>query len=195
MFSKISRYRRLPDDVTLDAEGRRLRSRSPRPTPVVNGRFVHTLEQGDRLDHLAEEYYEQPRHWWRICDANAEYLSPWELVGSAPRAVARIGISRPGDDPPFSSLLAALRRAPGVESIVLGSAEQPFPERDLSGGGEPTWRWCLVLVFNNLTTSVDELLGLQPIVDTGFVAAAPERVSRLGKPVVIPSRVIPSRSE
>ena len=81
MFSKISRYRKLPDVVTIDVQGRRLESKSLRLLPEVTGIFLHTVESGDRLDHLAYKYYKQPRKWWRICDANPEFPSPQALLG------------------------------------------------------------------------------------------------------------------
>ena len=61
MFSRISRYRTLPDIVTTDAEGRTLVSKTLRPLPQVSGTFRHTVEDADRLDHLAYKYYQQPQ--------------------------------------------------------------------------------------------------------------------------------------
>lgn len=79
MFSRISRYRKLADVVTTDAKGRKLASKSLRLPPEVSGTFLHTVEEVDRLDHLAYKYYKQPRKWWRICDANPEFMSPQAL--------------------------------------------------------------------------------------------------------------------
>ena len=78
MFSKISRYRNLPD---VDRRRTRAAVRSPRRTlrllPDGDRRPSGTRStQGDRLDQLAYTYYGQPRKWWRICDANPEFLSP-----------------------------------------------------------------------------------------------------------------------
>ena len=53
MFSKLSRYRKLADVVTTDAKGRHLKSKSLRLLPEVSGTFLHTLQDVDRLDHLA----------------------------------------------------------------------------------------------------------------------------------------------
>ena len=76
MFSDLSRYRTLPDIVTTDAEGRTLASKTLRPLPEAPGTFRHTVEDVDRLDHLAYKYYRQPTKWWRMSDANPEFLSP-----------------------------------------------------------------------------------------------------------------------
>lgn len=187
MFSKISRYRDLPDHVALDAAGRRLESRSLRLLPETEGRVVHTLAEGERLDHLAHDYYEQPRNWWRICDANSEFLSPWELVGAAPQTTLRLDVTYAGSDPPWSSLLRRLRRTLGVESALLGSAERPFPEPGNAG----ELHWSLTLVFNRLTITPDELSDL--VEAEGLTTATPREIGRAGKSVAIPARVVPSR--
>ncbi len=81
MFSKNSRYRKVPDVVTTDSKGRKLKSRNFRLLPEVSGDFFHTVEEIDRLDHLAYKYYKQSRKWWRICDANPEFMSSQALLG------------------------------------------------------------------------------------------------------------------
>jgi hypothetical protein len=42
----------------------------------------HTLLHSDRLDHLANDYYKKDRRWWRIVDANPDYLYGFDLLGS-----------------------------------------------------------------------------------------------------------------
>ena len=95
MFSKISRYRTLPDVVTTDARGRTVSSKALRPLPTVSGTFLHTVEGVDRLEHLAFKYYQQPRNWWRICDANPEFMSPQGLLGKEPVVTARFPLTPP----------------------------------------------------------------------------------------------------
>lgn len=185
MFSKLSRYRKLPDEVTLDVKGRRLASKSLRLPPSVEERFVHTLSEGDRLDHLAFKYYRQPRDWWRICDANAQVLSPWELVGAEPRTTVRVEISRIGAEAPWSVLLTRLRRSPGVESALLGGADEPFPALETSPSGD-TYSWSLTLVFNPLTTTLAQLS--TTVQGAGFAMAGTAEIGRVGKPVAIPPR-------
>ncbi|HEX8696581.1 MAG TPA: hypothetical protein VF746_29445 [Longimicrobium sp.] len=121
MFSRISRYRDLPDVVTVDARGRAVRSRSLRLAEPVDGVLVHTLEEGDRLDHLAQRYYGQPRSWWRIVDANPEFLSPHALVGREPRGSVVVPLEWTGAAPPWADLLRALRDTPGVEAAATGT--------------------------------------------------------------------------
>jgi hypothetical protein len=39
----------------------------------------HTWIEGDRLDLLASRYYEDPRHWWFILEANPRYMEENEI--------------------------------------------------------------------------------------------------------------------
>jgi hypothetical protein len=125
MFSKISRYRNLPDVAVQDAKGRVLSARSLRLQPEVSGTFRHTVEEADRLDHLAFKYYDQPRDWWRIADGNPEFLSPQALLGDEPRSTIRLPLRWEGPSPPWSELLRALQQRPGVETAFFGAPELP----------------------------------------------------------------------
>ncbi len=44
------------------------------------GVVEHTVLHTDRLDHLAKDYYKNDRRWWRVMDANAEFLYGFELL-------------------------------------------------------------------------------------------------------------------
>lgn len=125
MFSKYSRYRKLPDEVTTDPRRRTLASKQLRLTPDVEGTFLHTVEEGDRLDHLAYKYYRRTRSWWRICDADAERLSPQALVGREPLATVRIPVTWEGFTPPWSDLLKTVADAYGVDAAHFGHDALP----------------------------------------------------------------------
>jgi len=127
-FSKSSRYRKSSVVVTTDARGRSLRSTALRLPPEVSGDFVHTVEEVDRLDHLAFKYYRQPRKWWRICDANAEFASPLALLGQEPLVTACFSLVWKGFNPPWTALLHALADQVGVEDVGMGTSDQPFPD-------------------------------------------------------------------
>jgi hypothetical protein len=79
MLNKKSRYR----DTLLFSPGEDgkirflgLRARSiDLATPVIE----HEIAAGDRLDLLAQRYYNDDRLWWRIIDANPEYLFAGEV--------------------------------------------------------------------------------------------------------------------
>ncbi len=134
MFSKISRYRKLPDVVTVDADGRALASKSLRLLPDAPGDVLHTVEEGDRLDHLAYKYYKQSRDWWRIADANPEVLSPFALLGNAPHVTVFIPVSWAGPTPPWTDLLRTLGDTLGVESAVMGAPEHEAAEAEVEQG-------------------------------------------------------------
>jgi hypothetical protein len=127
VFSRISRYRDLPDVAVPDATGRVVASRELRLPPVPEGRLLHTVEEGDRLDHLGYKYYKQPRDWWRIADANPAFLSPRALLGDDAHATLRVPLRWEGPFPPWSPLLRELRGTPGVDSVVAGAPGRPEP--------------------------------------------------------------------
>ncbi|HET7461548.1 MAG TPA: hypothetical protein VFJ82_09865 [Longimicrobium sp.] len=127
MFSRISRYRLLPDEATPDARGFTVAWKSLRLVPPTPGTFLHTVEEADRLDHLGVRYYSQPRDWWRIADANPAFLSPWALLGKEPRATVRIPVAWVGFEAPWAALLATLRALPGVERAAAGTEDALLP--------------------------------------------------------------------
>lgn len=139
VFSRISRYRDLPDVVAPDARGRRVRSRSLRLLPQAGAALLHTVEEGDRLDHLADRYFGQPRSWWHIADANPEFLSPQALLGSEPGTVVEIPVEWEGPTPPWSGLLRTLSGTPGVEAAAMGTLDRPEPELELELAAEPSF--------------------------------------------------------
>ena len=134
MFSKISRYRKLPDEVTTDAKGRTLESKSLRLLPEVSGEFLHTVEEVDRLDHLAYKYYKQPRKWWRICDANPEFMSPQALLGKEPIVTVLFPVEWVGSEPLWSDLLRKLLQKIGIEFAIMGTPGQPLPDKQIFDG-------------------------------------------------------------
>jgi len=78
MLSKKSRYRdterlRLPGDESFGG----LRPRSIGP---ATGVIEHEVQAGDRLDALARHYYDDDRLWWRIVDANPQFVFAAHLL-------------------------------------------------------------------------------------------------------------------
>jgi hypothetical protein len=79
MLTKKSRYRDTPlfaisEDGQLRFPGLRARAIGP-ATAVIE----HEIAAGDRLDHLGQRYYNDDRMWWRIVDANPDYLSASDI--------------------------------------------------------------------------------------------------------------------
>jgi hypothetical protein len=107
MFTKNSRYlpvqRFAPSaDGSLPFKG--VRARLPAGAAGV---VEHTLETGERFDHLATEYYNDSQLWWRIVDANADLLCALQIesLGLAP--------------------------APGTEAAAVAGAAAPSHQDDV----------------------------------------------------------------
>jgi len=172
MFAKISRYRKLPDEVTVDVNGQRLESKSLRLLPEVTGTFLHTIEDGDRLDHLAYKYYKQPRKWWRICDANPEFLSPPALLGKVPIVTERFPLTFSGTgSAPWAMLLARMASLVGVEDTWLAEDEAS-----------------VVITYNQMSIQSADLA--DALAMAGFAVEQPQSIGRTGKQIVIPPDVV-----
>jgi hypothetical protein len=127
MLTKRSRYYKLDDTVHPDRFGIPRKTKALRQPPVVFGQFLHTIEASDRLDHLAYKYYRQSLHWWRICDANPEFLSPRALLGKAPQETLAMQVQWNAPNPPWHELFDALKSLTGVEHIVKGGRDGAEP--------------------------------------------------------------------
>jgi len=102
MAPRGSRYAGLGDVVDATLRDRPVIGTPLRLVPRVSGSYEHTVLDGDRLDRLATTYYGSPTRWWRICDANPEFLSPLELIGRGPRRTLRARLVAVPRDPPAS---------------------------------------------------------------------------------------------
>jgi hypothetical protein len=193
MFSKISRYKKLLDIVTVDPRGRSLESKSIRLLPEVSGTFLHTVEEVDRLDHLAYKYYKQPRKWWRICDANPEFMSPRTLLGKEPIVTAQFPVTFDGNSgqPPWYILLKALSRIPGVRDVSIKEDSQPVLEEvvgEVEVYGEIFER-VVIVTYNHLTVTPADLQKAIEDEDERFKMGQAENIGRIGKKIVIPPDV------
>jgi hypothetical protein len=179
MFSKHSRYRRLPDVVTTDAQGRTAAAKALRLPPQVESVFRHTIEAADRLDHLAFKYYQQPHKWWRISDANPAFLSPQALLGHEPIVTYRFPLRLNGDDAasPLSTLVRELLGRVGVEDVKIEETVQA--ER---------LEQAVVVMLNRLNITAHDLA--QHMVDLGFTVSQPERMGQVGKQITIPPNIV-----
>ncbi len=52
-----------------------------RKVTTLEGVIEHQVTQYDRLDHLAQHYFNDSRLWWRIIDANPELIFADNLFG------------------------------------------------------------------------------------------------------------------
>jgi hypothetical protein len=192
MFSRISRYRALPDIVATDAEGRTLFSKTLRPLPQAPGTFRHTVEDADRLDHLAYKYSRQPTKWWRLSDANPEFLSPQALLGKDPIVTDRFPLEFDGAQPPWPTLVRNLTQQVGVEEIEVVEEIRLAPRAQTVRGRSvilhiEQFERAVLVTYNQLNTNAGELAGI--IAAAGFTLRAPERLSRVGRQIIIPRDV------
>jgi hypothetical protein len=189
MFSPFSRYRKLPDVVTTDAKGRTLASKALRRLPSVSGTFQHTIEDGDRLDHVAFKYYRQPTKWWRISDANPEFLSPQALFGKEPMVTDRFPLTFNGPQPPWAALTRSLNERVGIDMVSVVETVQLAPAARTVGNQTVTvqaerFERAVVVTYNPLNITASTIRSL--ITASGFVVGQEVRATRVGKQIIIP---------
>ncbi len=88
MFEDDSRYARLAIRIRTDAQGREQAYVSRRiipGDPQIAGAV--RVQEGDRLDLLANRVYGDPRAFWRIADANPD-PAPEALADAPGRRLA-----------------------------------------------------------------------------------------------------------
>jgi len=186
MFSKISRYRNLPELIGTDALGRAIRTKDLRPAPDAPAILRHILADTDRLDHLAYKYYREPRKWWRIADANGDFPDPLALLGQGARATGKFPLSGPGREP---ALQADLRALPGIVDVAREEALELVP-RVVVEAGQPVEitiearEPALVIVYNRFV--IERFAIMDRFEAHGFDRVPPLPVGRAGKSIAIP---------
>jgi hypothetical protein len=147
MYGRDSRYRTTAPVVRVDPAGRRLTVDDIRVRLRRSGRFRHTLDGHDRLDHLGLRYYDSAHRWWLIADANPEFVSPLALLGADPFRRVRLYLDGRSAEAP-SALLAALRDAYGVDDARF---VHPVSDQDPDPGQHPS-RGAIEVSFNQAVT-------------------------------------------
>jgi hypothetical protein len=84
MFFRGSRYEIIATTELTTPDGRVIRYKRVRYIPEVRGVLPHLVVQGDRLDLISYEFYQDPEQFWRICDANLALL-PDDLLAEPGR--------------------------------------------------------------------------------------------------------------
>lgn len=190
MFGKLSRYRAVPDVVAPDAAGRTLAAKDIRLLPAVSGTVTHTVEAGDRLDQLAHAYYGEPLLYWRICDANPDFLSPLALLDQEPVVTTRFPVTAPADGPPWAAVSAALSRLVGVEDVRMEEDVVLEPRHEEIGGERAEWavqrfERAVLVRYNRTVLGLPDILGV--LTGVGFAAGPPAEAGQLGRPIVVPA--------
>ena len=81
MLLKKSRYQKNARPFEPQGEEGVFRGIRARNVTTLEGVIEHTICETDRLDHLAQHYYNDDRLWWRIVDANPKLLFADQLLG------------------------------------------------------------------------------------------------------------------
>jgi hypothetical protein len=84
MFFKGSRYENVEADSITNAQGQVIRFKKVRFIPDTPAQAAVVVNQGERLDHIAQRVYQDPEIYWRICDANLAMWPP-DLVAEPGR--------------------------------------------------------------------------------------------------------------
>jgi hypothetical protein len=75
MFDPKSRYAGLKSYTVRDHRGREVAVVPVPPAPDQGTLGTHLMRQGERLDHLAQQYLDDPAGFWRVCELNDAMLA------------------------------------------------------------------------------------------------------------------------
>ena len=103
VFPANSRYAGLETTTWTRADGRIVSFTKRRFIPKPENFATlqeHMVQENDRLDNLAAEYFSDPELYWRLCDANGA-MRPEELtstIGSKLRITLPEGMPEPEEE-------------------------------------------------------------------------------------------------
>jgi hypothetical protein len=84
MFDPTSRYYSAPQYPVKDSRGRTVSVVSVPAAPNQGLLGYYLVQQGQRIDHIAYKYLNDPNGYWRIAEMNnvmtAETLTEWQQV-------------------------------------------------------------------------------------------------------------------
>jgi len=83
MITPGSRYENAVAFEAESADAGGFRGLRPRAIGPAKPVIEHALREGERHDALAVLYYNEPRLWWRILDANPDVLYAGDLTERA----------------------------------------------------------------------------------------------------------------
>ena len=75
MFDAKSRYVKLVPYLVSDHRGRQVAVVPVPPAPAQATLGTHLLREGQRVDHLAHQYFDNPAGFWRIAELNGVMLA------------------------------------------------------------------------------------------------------------------------
>jgi hypothetical protein len=75
MFDSNSRYAGVETYPVIDHRGRQVTVVGVPPKPDSSLLGIHALREGERLDHLAQKYLNNPTGFWAIAERNDVMLA------------------------------------------------------------------------------------------------------------------------
>ncbi|HSR98985.1 MAG TPA: hypothetical protein VLM79_18145 [Kofleriaceae bacterium] len=188
MFTSDSRYRRSAIVATVNLDGQPIHAAELRTPPPTPGTFLHRVEEGERIDNLANRYYRDPLRWWRIADANPAFATPDDLLGNSVWITERIALLPPTDAAWAPSLAAATQLA-GVVRLVRDPRYRLTVELHTVGGEpvEVVSEQVDEAVIATYHAEVADPAALRAVfTDAGFAVTGVEVLARTGQSIVIP---------
>jgi hypothetical protein len=188
-----SRYRSAPQVLAPDPQRRVLPALDFRLLPATTGTYQHVVQDGDRIDQLASTYYSLPLTWWHICDANPDFLSPFELLAADPVITTELPIISSAPTLPWADLVTPLRRTAGVEIVQVQDEVVLDPVRRTGIHGDPVTVYlerpvrALLVTHNDLAAPADQLV--RSALALGWQIGPVVRVSQVGREIAIPPAV------
>ena len=88
MFDKKSRYANLETYTVTDHRSRKVTVVPVPDAPLESFLGFHLMKQGQRIDHLAHKYLDDPAGFWRICELN-DVMLPEALTEAQEIAIPR----------------------------------------------------------------------------------------------------------
>lgn len=79
MIDKTSRYAKVETLVTTDANGREVKALELRSIPETTGIYYHTPSGEERLDHIAQRFFRDPKKFWKVADAS-DVMDPFDII-------------------------------------------------------------------------------------------------------------------
>lgn len=74
-----SRYKSTGTYTGTDTSGNSQEGLQLRAIPKTGGFFFYTPRPGERLDHVADKFFSDPKKFWKICDAS-DHMDPFDVV-------------------------------------------------------------------------------------------------------------------
>lgn len=167
MFFKGSRYKDIPETSVIDVSGKIRRCKALRWIADTPGAFFHPVNQSDRLDLLADQYYDHHNKWWLIGDANPGFFLPTALLDINPIVREIFFLLAPAGDNKWALLIKKLKKLRGMHEVLAD-----------------VFQAVIFVTYNQRELLAEEVK--EAVVDLGFAIENILKQERLGQEIIIP---------